>query len=305
MAEGFHLPPPSDRELNVQIVHDVLREQFPELALDSIEFLGSGWENDAYLVDRRVVVRFPRYADISYGYQREAPLLTIVADAAGDSAAIPRIGIWGRPSPRFPHAFVGHQLIAGVAADHPGVPRTMALADDLGRALTRIHAIPAAKANAADVKVDTTRCREPRDELLRQLPDVPEIERTATAACAWVRDDSVVPPDYDGEPRFIHNDFSSDHIIVDPATGRLSGIIDWSDAVLGDPAQDFAYLMVYHGCDFLERTISAYRLPVDSAFVERCVFLARVRAIGWLAHDLERGAELDLSLKAIRNSFGT
>ena len=57
---GFYQAPPSDRELTEDIVWEVLRDQFPELALRSVKLLGSGWEHDAYLVDDHVVVRFPR-----------------------------------------------------------------------------------------------------------------------------------------------------------------------------------------------------------------------------------------------------
>jgi hypothetical protein len=62
-------PPKSDRVLNVEIVGRTLSEQFPELPLRKIERLGPGWEYEAYLIDDRLGVRFPRYADIGLGVE--------------------------------------------------------------------------------------------------------------------------------------------------------------------------------------------------------------------------------------------
>jgi hypothetical protein len=39
---GFYLPPPTDRELTVEIVRDVVREQFPDLSVATVERLGDG-----------------------------------------------------------------------------------------------------------------------------------------------------------------------------------------------------------------------------------------------------------------------
>ena len=43
----------------------------------------------------------------------------------------------------------------------------------------------------------------------------------------------------------IHRDFSEDHILLDPVEGRLAGVIDFTDAALGDPAFDFSCLWAY------------------------------------------------------------
>ncbi len=45
--------------------------------------------------------------------------------------------------------------------------------------------------------------------------------------------------------RVIHRDFTEDHILLDPSQDRLAGVIDFTDASLGDPAFDFAFLWAY------------------------------------------------------------
>ena len=44
----------------------------------------------------------------------------------------------------------------------------------------------------------------------------------------------------------MHGDLTEDHILLDPArSARLAGVIDFTDAALGDPAFDFTWLWAY------------------------------------------------------------
>src|SRR5947207_12549112 len=115
-----------DPELHLDIVRDVVREQFPQFAVRSVEHLGSGWACDAYLVDDAMVFKFPRHAAAERDLNRIDRIQTLVASAAGTDVGIPRITLWGTPSARFPHRFVGHRLIRGVAMW--SVPETPELA---------------------------------------------------------------------------------------------------------------------------------------------------------------------------------
>jgi aminoglycoside phosphotransferase (APT) family kinase protein len=215
---------------------------------------------------------------------------------------VPRIAYRGEPSAHFPHPFVGHKLIPGVAADDPRVPESQDLANDIGRVLARVHSIPRSAADCLGMRIPANSCRAPFEELRRLMRLVPQVNDFAPDACAWVHMGPVVPPDYDGLPRFIHADFSPDHIIVNPATGRLSGIIDWGPA-WGDPAHDFSYLVLCRGRSFLQRAVNAYALPVDDRLIDRAVFLARVRALGWVLNALRRHEDPTSPLETVRRAF--
>ena len=286
------------------VVRDVVREQFPQLAVRSVEYLESGWLYDAYLVDHELVFRFPRYAVGAQDFDRQDRVHALVASAVGDSVGIPKIILWGAPSTRFPHRFAAHTLIPGVAAWHTSAGETPELARDLGCALTRIHAIPASAAEKIGVGKGGEGSRKLLEEYQVKARDVPEIEELAPDACAWLREHRAVPNDYPGMPRFIHNDLVPRHIIVNPATGRLSGIIDWNPA-LGDPAEDFSWLLFCRGLSFLDRAISAYGLPVDPAFRERTVFLARIRALVWLEGAIGKPWDIQVFLEILRKTFAT
>jgi aminoglycoside phosphotransferase (APT) family kinase protein len=299
----FWEEPPVDRELNAEIVRDVVREQFPELAADTIEPMGEGWEHETYLVDGRVVFQFPRQAGGGDGFEWEERLQALVASFIGDIVGIPRITRVGRPCARFPYPFAGYHVIPGVAANDSSVRLNPALADDIGRVLARLHAIPADVASSlmgtdpekADLFAGLRRVRYWVDHL-------PEIRRLVPDRCAWLDSIRSVPDVYRGPPRVIHDDFQMEHVLVDPTTGRLTGIIDWG-GVLGDPARDFNYVLLHGGWSFFQRALAAYDLPLDAEFTERTLFSARLGALDWLAYTLRRGGNTSRDLATLGRVF--
>ena len=301
---GFWGEPQTDRELTAEGVRDVVREQFPELAVATVERLGEGWEHETYLIDEHVVFRFPRQLGGDY-FEWEEGVHALVSSVIGDIVGIPRITRWGRPSAGFPYGFAGHELIPGVGANDPCVRLNPALADDIGRVLARLHAIPADAAAAAGVgSADIAKAD--LDAGLRRVRhwvnELPEIRAQFPDPCAWLDSVRRAPDAYRGPPRFIHDDFQMEHVLVDRTTGRLSGIIDWG-AGMGDPMRDFSYALLHGGRAFFRRALDAYDLPLDAEFAERTLFSARLGALYWLAYAITHGGSTSRELAIVRRVF--
>jgi aminoglycoside 2''-phosphotransferase len=296
-------PPPTDRELTVDIVRRTLGEQFPDLPLRKIERLGPGWEYEAYLIDDRLVVRFPRYADIGLGLEWKEALLEFVAAGVAGAVDVPRITLKGEPSRHFPHPFFGHELIRGVDANDPRAPESLELARGLGRALTAIHSISLASAEAMGLKPQKMNCRTAFDGLQELVDTVPEMQELVPGPYEWLRTEAEVPAEYAGPPRVLHDDLQPEHIIVSETTGRLSGIVDWGPS-LGDPAQDLTFIQPWRGWRFTSVLLEAYELPVDDQFLERLDFLCRVRALGALGYALNGVGDVGEGLRWVQNAFG-
>jgi aminoglycoside phosphotransferase (APT) family kinase protein len=49
----------------------------------------------------------------------------------------------------------------------------------------------------------------------------------------------------EGAPALIHNDFKFDNVIFDPALERITGVLDWEMATIGDPLMDFGTALSY------------------------------------------------------------
>ncbi len=146
-----------------------------------------------------------------------------------------------------------------VAADHlvfPRVPGSPLL--DLPRAARRVFA-PQLRAFADAVHalvpgVEVTEDGTPLEDWLEEAratwPGVREAVPVRLHAHVEARLAGAPPP---AERRvFIHGDLGAEHVFV--AGGRITGIIDWSDAVIGDPALDRGRLLRDFGGDGDART---------------------------------------------------
>ena len=77
-------------------------------------------------------------------------------------------------------------------------------------------------------------------------------------------------------PVLTHHDFGPDHLLVQPETLTVSGVIDFGDVVVGDPAIDFVGLMVMGNEDFMMRVAEAYHElggPADPGVMDRARLL--------------------------------
>jgi aminoglycoside phosphotransferase (APT) family kinase protein len=256
--------PDSDRHLDDAIALRAVRARLPALGCRRAERLGSGWATDAYLLDDRLVARFPRNAEAARWVDFDEAVLAVVASTVGSAFAVPAVVARGTAGPDFPYDFLVCELVRGVGADH--VAEADSLAAELGRALGRVHAIPLDAARAAGV-----------------------------GAVEW--------DDYAGTPRFLHGDFRHGNVIVDPATGRLAGVIDWGNAALGDPALDFMMLVMWRGWDFMHRALAAYDLPTDDGFLDRVRRHAQMQSLQALADTVRRRADPEPHLGWLRNAF--
>jgi aminoglycoside 2''-phosphotransferase len=91
----------------------------------------------------------------------------------------------------------------------------------------------------------------------------------------------------DFEPRLVHGDLWPEHVLLDRAAGRLSGIIDFGQAGLGDPAGDLGNLLQVYGETFVRRMLSAY--PEAARLLPRARCYSRVHELVWVLRGLKSG----------------
>jgi len=115
------------------------------------------------------------------------------------------------------------------------------------------------------------------------------------------------PPSGSYTPVFSHNDLGIEHVLVDPTTWRITGIIDWSDAAIVDPAYDFGLLYRDLGPVGLNAAIGAYGTELDHAgsVRQRAVFYARCTMFEDLAYGIQsqQARFVDNSLAALEWLF--
>ncbi|MFB9722173.1 phosphotransferase [Planobispora longispora] len=239
-------------------------EQFPDLRGAPVTLLATGWDNTVHLVGERWVFRFPRRAVALPGVEREIATLSALAPALPLALPVPtRIG---RPGGLYPWPFWGAELIPGgelAEADLPETGRVRAAAD-LGAFLRALHdprlvaeagsGLPADPMRRGDPGVRAPMARERLDRLARRgtwEPD-PAVERLLAEG------EKADPPP--GPAAVVHGDLHLRHLLVGP-DGRATGVIDWGDLCLADPAVDLS--LAYSGFSGAARTalLSAYGRP--------------------------------------------
>jgi aminoglycoside phosphotransferase (APT) family kinase protein len=238
------VPDPWTAEVSVDadLARRLVETQFPELVGASVEPLGAGWDNTAYVVGGEWVFRFPRRTIALPLNARELALLPAVAPRV--PLPVPRPEKIGRADGRFPWPFAGYRLLPGrtaCAADLDDARRATAAAP-LGRFLAALHAFPVGEAVDRGARPD--HCgkldvphRGPRTRKeLAELKASPAFADLDLAALERALD---VTMRGDFRPVFLHGDMYSRHLLVDDA-GAVAGVIDWGDCHVGDPATDLA-----------------------------------------------------------------
>jgi aminoglycoside phosphotransferase (APT) family kinase protein len=115
----------------------------------------------------------------------------------------------------------------------------------------------------------------------------------------------TAPPRRGGPLVFSHNDLGIEHVLIDSSTRAITGVIDWSDAALTDPAYDFGLLYRDLGPTALDLALDAYQADDVAALRQRAVFYARCSLFEELAYGIQSGrsAYTDKSLTALEWLF--
>ncbi len=153
---------------------------------------------------------------------------------------------------------MAHRLVEGERAERRrigGGARRAHFANDVGRFLARLHAIEvdaARGAGAPELDLWPDRYRPMIEDCLPLLPLRTRAWLTSTAAAFVAAGGTSTAP-----RRLVHGDISPQHLRVDE-DGVLSGVIDFGDAMIADPAIDLAGVLWGYGWPLAEQVLAAY-----------------------------------------------
>jgi aminoglycoside phosphotransferase (APT) family kinase protein len=241
-----------------------LRERVPGIDGRRVARVADGWDFDVYVVDDEWVVRVPRRPAVTRRVPPEVALLAILAPAL--PVLVPRFEAVGADGA----AWVAYRRILGDPLA-PGAP-----AEDVGAFLSALHAFPVASAAAAGIPAGDSRtamAEELAEFEARVFPllGASERRRADRAFRRHLEDDAR----FAFRPALVHADLGREHLLCGH-DGRLRGVIDWTDARVGDPALDFAWLLHGLGEGFAGELLAAYEGEVDGTFRERAAFYHRL-----------------------------
>jgi len=244
---------------------DIITAVFPRFYGMQVELLDEGWDFKIFEVDGGWLFRFPKREECVTKLSMEYRLLPDLADWV--SLPIPRHVYWAELHESLERPFAGYKKLPGIAGDVSKRVDQHRVARQLGLFLTRLHAYPVDKAREVGVPERSDLVAYWRNKSRKQLNRIVDLNVDPSNLRRYLEND--VPLSFEGALRLVHNDLFAEHILVDPRSGIMSGIIDWGDAVISDPAVDFAGLYSWYGEKWLEHVLAHYYRTPDTEIISR------------------------------------
>jgi aminoglycoside 2''-phosphotransferase len=252
----------------------IIRKAFTGITLEDLR-LDAGWDHHVYIVNEATVFRFPQTP------WRIGPLRKIAIDELAALGTIPFTlpTFEIRFDDDFRTWYEEGICLPGVAFS-PAVAATftrdemMTIARQMGAFLTVLHAFPLERAR--ELGMDEM---DPTDfwDYMHNNPNAyPWVRRTLWPVLppgerAWIADlfeEFIAQVRRTPLPLVIrHSDMHPYHIIVNPSSHELVGVIDFSWRI-ADPAGDFK-AFAYYGAEFVDEVYAHYGLPMDAEFDDR------------------------------------
>ena len=238
-------------ELDIARLSAYLEGQFGPGAVEVAQFPG-GHSNLTYLVrhgDRELVLRRPPFGSkvkSAHDMGREFTVLTklsAVYDRAPRPFAYEPTGeVLGAPfylMERRRGVILRKEVPAELATD---LARVRRVCEHLVDALVDLHAVDYNAAGLGDFGkpvgyIERQVTGWSKRYVDAQTDDLPAV----TEVAAWLA--RHLPAE--GPPALIHNDFKFDNVIFDPGLERITGVLDWEMATVGDPLMDLGTSLSY------------------------------------------------------------
>ncbi|MEO0351245.1 MAG: phosphotransferase [Cyanobacteria bacterium P01_A01_bin.15] len=256
----LYLAVPSFTMENLRKYDQAIRQIYPDLIINKTELISHGQNNIVLNINDESIFRFPKYEEDLQSLKREVTLLTLIQGKVSLAIPCPRFtyleeqqrALMGYPM------LVGHPLWKEILTSTSRITQAN-LARQLGDFLKTLHQIPSISEFSDHL---------PRADTVSQLVNV--FQRVRIQLIPRMRPDAQVwainhfetflsqPEHFSHTPVLKHGDFGASNILFDQTTKSISGIIDFGNASLGDPAYDFAGLLSSYGENFVRQVGNDY-----------------------------------------------
>ena len=308
-------------------VIETIGESISGLDPAGVSFLGEGDFCRAYSVGDEWIFRFAYNAEGSRSLELESRLLPALAPSV--HMPIPRIVYSGRAQASG-LGYVGYPKLGGAELTRERLyslaPTVQDLcAVDLAACLRDLHSFGREQALLLGVaecgypfcRTETGIVMGAAEDLyagqLARLLSFPELDGEVGGFCeelcrSLIEDSRhpVLPP------ALVHGDLSSEHVLFDASSQRLTGVIDFTDVLVTTPLLDFVYLYSSYGEPFLSRVLAVYLgdatslSTVMAAILRLHAWYTAIRLLWALDNDYHEGIEARLHrLRDLALSVGT
>jgi len=283
----------------------ILAKHLPNATHPGLEPFGAGDFTLAFKQDHQVI-RVAKHPEAANALKRESCVLSKIA------ARLPL----PVPQPTYyaiPHCppFTAHDEIVGEILTReewenmPTAARDSA-ASDLATFLKALHSLPVEIGLTCGLeRLDAAKfARSLREKITDTIHDL--LSQQTQARLVEVLERWFLPSSSEHQPSvLIHCDIGPGHLLYNAQTGHLTGVIDFGDLAIGDPARDFIYVYEDYGPLILEEVLARY------AGTDAALMLSPIRkwylleAISWTVEMFvtRHGPEVEHGLAEIRREL--
>ncbi|WP_248759813.1 macrolide 2'-phosphotransferase [Pseudarthrobacter sp. SSS035] len=239
--------------------------------------------------DKQWRVRSPRHAEASARLETE--FLVLRAFVPAIRAELPFLMPTVAGSVRLGNlsTFVYSHLAGSTQSVEELTAGPAALAREIGTALAAIHDLPHSLVSNADLPSYT-----PNEFRQRRLNELDQAATTgkipASLLLRWehaLEDVSL----WRFNPCVVHGDLHEDNLLVE--SGRVTAVTGWTDLRIGDPADDFAWLVASNEQDFVDAVLASYtgsrRDSPDQHLLRRAALSAEFALAQYLVKGIAAG----------------
>lgn len=246
---------------------------FPDVPVEDARLITKGWDHDVVVLAGRIIFRFPKSRGYESRFRAEVKLLRYLK---------PKMSV---PIPDYVYlpddlSFGGYKMLPGVEMTKEvfhgfDSAQKDSIAEQCGSFLSTLHATPPEV--AYEVGFGEEEGRYPWDkgytEQILEGVRAKVFPKLTQKEAQWIEFQftEYLSLSFDLGTRVIHSDFTSDHIFIDQQTGTVTGVIDFADTEVSDPAFDFNG-MWHYGENFPQQVLEGYTANVDRDFLARSKF---------------------------------
>jgi aminoglycoside phosphotransferase (APT) family kinase protein len=266
----------AENEVTADLIAELLRDQYPDLAELPVTFGARGWDNQLWRLGENLAVRLPwATQNAAELLLKEYTLLPAVAPRLPLQVPVPRR--LGQPSERFPRPWIVTTWVPGEPADRAPATRGAEAADALAAFLAALHQ-PAPE--------DAPAGRHRRGRPLAEISDgFAHFMREATGRGLIADPDAVrevwghalAAPDWTGPAMWLHGDLHPANLLT--RNGSFCGVVDFGDMCAGDPACDLAASWMLLPDGVIDRFHHSYSSAADPATLRRARGWAVIKAL--------------------------
>ncbi|OGH68997.1 MAG: hypothetical protein A3I29_01020 [Candidatus Magasanikbacteria bacterium RIFCSPLOWO2_02_FULL_44_11] len=279
--------------MNADIKNKLLKQisvNFPEVHWKSARYISSGFDNDVIILDNTTVFRFPKNSYSRKILKDEVALLAFLAKQISTSLPVYKFIAKN-------YSCGGYPMIKGSGLTKNKFKTLSAtqqrhLAMKLGTFLTELHTIP-----VSSIKNFNPRERYAEKELKQLSKDATKylypafsLKEKGVFNSFFTNLDFIFKQIH--KKVLVHGDFSSDHFIINQKN-ELTGIIDFTDKAIHDPAFDFIFLWEF-GSSFVRLVYKYYAGSQRNGILERSNTYGRASAI-WNMIQAKRKGKMSYS----------